>query len=130
MRALMKVMICGVVSDAWGVILSSNSSSAGDLSVRYVSCDAPGPTPSPIAPCPLCDLLHLLEAYLSRWPIRYANGGATLVQNDLAVPEGGFFSHVRYYCNQSSAPFDGPNGFNWWVQGMPYVVASGTSVSV
>jgi RHS repeat-associated protein len=63
-------------------------------------------------------------------PIRYANGGVLLPQADLTVPNGDFFSHVRFYCNQSSDSYAGPVGYNWWVGSMPTVVASGTSVAV
>jgi hypothetical protein len=52
-----------------------------------------------------------------------------LPQSDIAVPGGGFFSHTRYYCNQTS-PYAGPNGYNWWVGQMPYAIASGSSVAI
>ena len=66
----------------------------------------------------------------SRHPIRYSNGGVLLPQADLTVPQGDFFSHVRFYCNQAAGPFNGPVGNNWWIGSQPAIVASGTSVAV
>lgn len=66
----------------------------------------------------------------SAHPVRYANGAVLLSEADITVPQGGFFSHVRHYCNQASDSYDGPNGFNWWVRSMACIVASGTSVAV
>src|ERR1700678_829742 len=99
-------------------------SSSSALSILYTSCNPPA-TPPKHAPCdcsqPACSSKH---------PIRYSNGGVLLAQADLAVPQGRFFSHVRYYCNQASGPYNGPNGFNWWVGSLPYVVTSGGSAAI
>ena len=66
----------------------------------------------------------------SKSPVRYYNGAVILPQVDLEVPGGGFFGHKRYYCNQASFPYDGPNGYDWFVETMPYAVTSGTSIAI
>jgi hypothetical protein len=48
----------------------------------------------------------------SKSPVRYYNGAVILPQVDVRVPGGGFFGHKRYYCNQASFPYDGPNGYD------------------
>lgn len=63
-------------------------------------------------------------------PVRYSNGGATLYQQDLPVSGGGFFGHERRYYNQVSPDYDGPNGYDWWIQQWPYAVVSGSSVAI
>ncbi|HZL36201.1 MAG TPA: hypothetical protein VFC78_12865, partial [Tepidisphaeraceae bacterium] len=68
----------------------------------------------------------------SNFPVRYWNGAVVLNEVDLVTPRGGFFSHQRSYNNQTSAPYDGPNGWNWFVSQMPYVVVNtaGNAVAV
>jgi RHS repeat-associated protein len=62
--------------------------------------------------------------------VRYWNGTALISDNDLSIPFGGIFGHERYYNNQTSGNYDGPNGYNWFVTQLPYAVGSGTSVAI
>jgi hypothetical protein len=69
----------------------------------------------------------------SNKPVRYFSGAVILPQTDIDVPQGGLFSQVRYYNNQGyrgPANYNGPNGYNWWVGAMPYVVKVNGSVAV
>jgi hypothetical protein len=85
------------------------------------------PTPPTNPPCEGCQCNPPMD---SKSPVRYYNGAVILPQVDLQVPGGGFFGHKRYYCNQVSFPYDGPNGFDWFVEAMPYAVPSGTSIAI
>ena len=69
-------------------------------------------------------------AVASAHPVRYWNGAVVLSEADITIPGGGFFGHQRSYNNQTSASYNGPNGWNWFVMQMPYIVASGSSVAV
>lgn len=63
-------------------------------------------------------------------PVRYANGAAILNQTDLSSPRGGWFAHTRSYGTQTASDYDGPSGYNWFINQMPYLVASGGAVAV
>jgi YD repeat-containing protein len=44
-----------------------------------------------------------------------------LEAQDITVPSGGWFGHTRSYGNrQAVGAVQGPNGYNWWVQQLPY----------
>ena len=66
----------------------------------------------------------------STHPVRYWNGAVVLNEADITVPDGGFFGHMRCYNNQTSSAYNGPNGWNWFVVQMPYLVEAGGSVAV
>lgn len=62
-------------------------------------------------------------------PVRYWNGAVVLSFADIVTPYTRL-THTRSYNNRTSTDYDGPNGWNWFIAQMPYVVASGTSVAV
>lgn len=62
-------------------------------------------------------------------PVRYWNGAVVLSFDDIVAPYGRL-THTRSYNNTTSQDYDGPNGWNWFIAQMPYLVADGTSVAV
>ncbi len=69
------------------------------------------------------------SAMSSASPVRYWNGAVVLSFADIVTPYTRL-THTRSYNNRTATDYDGPNGWNWFIGQMPYVVASGTSVAV
>lgn len=69
------------------------------------------------------------SAMSSANPVRYWNGAVVLSVADIVTPYTRL-THTRSYNNRTVTDYDGPNGWNWFVAQMPYVVASGTSIAV
>jgi RHS repeat-associated protein len=63
--------------------------------------------------------------------VRYSNGEAQLTHNDLSILGGGqLFGHTRSYGYQSFGATLGPNGYNWFVNQLPYVTTLGPWTAV
>lgn len=62
-------------------------------------------------------------------PVRYWNGAVVLSFADIVTPYTRL-THTRSYNNRTQTDYDGPNGWNWFIGQMPYVVAQGTSIAV
>ena len=63
--------------------------------------------------------------------VLYSNGAVVLAVSELTSPHWGvFFGHRRSYNNQMEMDFDGPNGWNWFVQEFPYAEPDGGDMEI